>query len=433
MRRKGAIELAFAVAIILFFSNVLTYTVKTDRVAESYPAVVCPPSDSGLNTQISFTSPKVEIRKTGTSSMAVSQVGARRITSPAQAVIADTGSNTPIAWQARTGVWAGAVACIAPITQQWFIGASADVTSKGSLTIVNSGLGKALVQISLFTENGSQANRSISIRANSFTTLPLTTLVPGAKSIAIGVLPLTGRVNAFVIDERGKGLRALGGDLVNSVEAPTRSVVIPAIPQQTGKKSSTPHLLRILVPGQVSAHISATIASTDGIFPPAGIDGKTIPAGKVIEIPLDYQMASGKFALIINSDQPLLASVFSKTLVNGKGDFVWSTSAPQLTPFTLAVTGVSPTLVFTGGSIRVKAQLTRINGSTQTIEIDGEDIATFQVPDRVRSITFSKVSGKTYGAALITSQSGYGYIPLLSGSELTKSSIPRSNIRVLLP
>lgn len=433
MRRRGALELAFAVAIVLFFSNILTYTVKTDRIAESFPAVVCPPSAPGLNTQLSFTSPRVEIRKTGTPSMAVKIAGARRITSPAQAIIADTGANTPLAWQARTGIWAGAVACIAPVTKQWFIGASADVTSKGSLTIVNSGLGKALVQVSLFTESGAQAPRSISVRANSFTTIPLTTLAPGSKALAIGILPLTGRVNAFVIDERGKGLRALGGDLVNSVEAPTRTVVIPAIPQQTGKKSSTPHLLRILVPGQVSAHISATIASTDGTFPPAGIDGKTIPAGKVIELPISYQMASGKFAVIINSDQPLLASVFSKTLVKGKGDFIWSTSAPELKPFTLAVTGVSPTLVFTGAAIKVKAQLTRVNGSTQTIEIVGDDIATFQVPDRVRSITFSKVSGKTYGAALITSKSGYGYAPLISGSELTKSSIPRSNIRVLLP
>lgn len=433
MRKRGALKLAFAIAIALFFSNVLTYTVKTDRIAESYPAVVCPPSSAGLTTQISFSSPKVEIRKTGTSSMAVKIAGARRITSPSQAIIADTGANTPLAWQARTGIWAGAVACIAPVTTQWFIGASADITSKGSLTIVNSGLGKALVQVSLFTENGAQAPRSISIRANSFATIPLTTLAPGSTALAIGILPLTGRVNAFLIDERGKGLRALGGDLVNSVKSPSRTIVIPAIPQQTGKKSSIPHALRILVPGQVSAHISATIASTDGTFPPVGIDGKTIPAGKVIEIPLSYQMASGKFALIINSDQPLLASVFSKTLVNGKGDFVWSTSVPELKPFTLAVTGVSPTLVFAGSSIKVKAQLTSVNGSTQSIEIVGEDIATFQVPDRVRSITFSKVSGKTYGAALITSKSGYGYAPLISGSELTKSSIPRSNIRVLLP
>ena len=431
--KNRLIQLSAAFLAVILFSNVVSFTTKNNRFSESYPAVVCPPNQSGQSSVISLTSPKLLIRKTGVSTMAFKESRTRRLAGGAQATVIDAQSVTPLMWQVRTGVWAGGVTCLAPVTSQWFVGATADVTSKGSLTIVNSGLGKALVQVSLFTESGAQALRSISVRANSFVAIPLTTLAPGSKALAIGILPLTGRVNAFVIDERGKGLRALGGDLVNSVEAPTRTVVIPAIPQQTGKKSSTPHLLRILVPGQVSAHISATIASTDGTFPPAGIDGKTIPAGKVIEIPLSYQMASGKFALIINSDQPLLASVFSKTLVKGKGDFIWSTSAPELKPFTLAVTGVSPTLVFTGSSIKVKAQLTRVDGSTQTIEIVGDDIATFQVPDRVRSITFSKVSGKTYGAALITSQSGYGYAPLISGSELTKSSIPRSNIRVLLP
>ena len=433
MRRNSALNLIFIVALVAFFSNVLTFTIKTDRVTESYPSVVCPPNAPGQSTQISLTSPKVEIRKTGTSSMLTKIAGARRITATNQATIIDAGANTPVVWQTNSGTWAGSVACLAPITSQWFIGATADVTSKGDLTIVNSGLGRALVQISLFTEAGAQEVRSISIKANSFTTLALSTLAPGSKAIAIKVVPLTGRVNAFVVDERGKGLHALGGDLVNSVTSPTRTVVIPAVPQQTGKKSSTPHTLRILVPGQVAAHISATIASTDGTFPPAGIDGKTIPAGKVVELPIDYQMAQGKFALHLTSDQPLIASVFSKTQVKGKGDFVWSTGAPEMKPFTLAATGLSPTLVFTGPKIKINAVLTGVNGKSQSIEIVGEDIATFQVPDRIRSVTFSKVSRQTYGAALMTSKSGYGYIPLLPGSELTKSTIPRSNIRVLLP
>jgi hypothetical protein len=433
MRRNSALNLIFIVAIVAFFSNVLTFTIKTDRVTESYPSVVCPPNAAGQNTQISVTSPKVEIRKTGTSSMLTKIAGARRITASNQATVLDAGSNTPVVWQTNSGTWAGSVPCLAPVTTQWFIGATADVTSKGDLTIVNSGLGRALVQISLFTESGSQEIRSISIKANSFTTLPLASLAPGSKAIALKIAPLTGRVNAFVVDERGKGLHALGGDLVNSVVSPSRTVVIPAIPQQTGKKSSTPHTLRILVPGQVSAHISAAIASTDGTFPPAGIDGKTIPAGKVVELPIDYKMAQGKFALQLTSDQPLIASVFSKTLVQGKGDFVWSTGAPEMKPFTLAATGLSPTLVFTGAKIKISAALTDVNGKSQSVEIVGEDIATFQVPDRIRSVTFMSVSRQTYGAALMTSKSGYGYIPLLPGSELTKSTIPRSNIRVLLP
>lgn len=144
-------------------------------------------------------------------------------------------------------------------------------------------------------------------------------------------------------------------------------------------------------------------------------------------------MAAGKFALHINSDQPILGSVFSPTNAKGKRDFVWSTAAVDLTEYSMATTGLAPTLVFTGREIRVTLELTYTNGKTKKFEVNQEDIATFKVPDAVRSVSFSKISRGTSGAALIASRSGYGYLPLNPGSTLTKSSVPASNIRVLNP
>ena len=425
--------MALATATVLFLSNILNVTVSTSRFNTTYPASVCPPNTTGLTTAISLTSPKTLVRKTGTSSMQTSPVGIRRFAVAAQAAVVEAGSVTPIAWQVRTGVWAGAVPCSAPVASQWFVGATADITSKGSLNVVNSGLGRALVEINIFTENGATTPRTISLKANTFTSLALASLAPGSKQIAIHLVPRSGRVNGFVIDERGKGLKALGGDIVNSTGEPTKKIQIPAIPQQTGKKSSTAHTLRLLVPGDVDARITAVIKSTDGTFAPTGIDGRVIAHKKVIEIPLDVTMASGKFALHISSDQPILGSVFSQTLVQGKRDFVWSTSAQDLTEYTLATTGLAPTLVFTGNGIKVNLGLTYTNGSSKTIKISAEDIATFVVPDSVRAVSFSEISSGTSGAALISSKSGYGYIPLNAGSVLSKSSIPASNIRVLNP
>ncbi|MEN9687119.1 MAG: hypothetical protein RL381_131 [Actinomycetota bacterium] len=433
MKNQRLFILAGATALVILLSNVLNATVSTSRFNESYPATVCPPNTTGLSTAISLTSPKTEVRKTGTSSMKTSPVGFRRYAIAAQSAVIESGPVTPIVWQVRKGVWAGAVPCLAPISSQWFVGATADITTKGSLNIVNSGLGRALVEIAIYTEKGALTPRSISMKPNSYQSIPLASLAPGSKEIAIHLLPRSGRVNGFVVDERGKGLQALGGDLVNSTSAPVKNLVIPAIPQQTGKKSATPHTLRLLVPGDVDARISAEIKSTDGTFSPVSINGRVIPHTKVIEIPLEVTMASGKFALHISSDQPILGSVFSRTLSQGKRDFVWSTAATQLTEFTLATTGLAPTLVFTGGEIKVNLSLTYTNGSTKKQSVEAEDIATFVVPDSVRSVTFTKISSKTTGAALISSKSGYGYIPLNPGSILTKSSVPASNIRVLNP
>ena len=433
MKNQRILILALATAIVLFLSNILNVTVSTSRFNTTYPASVCPPNTTGLTTAISLTSPKTLVRKTGTSSMQTSPVGIRRFAVAAQSAVVEAGSVTPIAWQVSTGVWAGAVPCSAPVASQWFVGATADITSKGSLNVVNSGLGRALVEIDVFTENGSTTPRTISLKANTFTSVSLASLAPGTKQIAIHLVPRSGRVNGFVIDERGKGLKALGGDIVNSTGEPTKKIQIPAIPQQTGKKSSTAHTLRLLVPGDVDARITAVIKSTDGTFAPTGIDGRVIAHKKVIEIPLDVTMASGKFALHISSDQPILGSVFSQTLVQGKRDFVWSTSAQDLTEYTLATTGLAPTLVFTGTGIKVNLELTYTNGGMKTIKISAEDIATFVVPDSVRAVSFTEISSGTSGAALISSKSGYGYFPLNAGSVLSKSSIPASNIRVLNP
>ncbi len=98
-----------------------------------------------------------------------------------------------------------------------------------------------------------------------------------------------------------------------------------------------------------------------------------------------------------------------------------------------AVTGLAPLLVFTGENISVDIDLTSIRGKKQSINVSGDQIATYQVSDRIRTFTITKRSSGVHGAALITSKSGFGYAPLVTGSVLTRTSIPRSNIRVLIP
>lgn len=428
-----ALRLFAAITAVLLLGNLLTFTTKSNRYSESYPAVVCAGNSAGQSSVIALSSPKTQVRKTGTSTMAYKDSRARRLAGTAQATVIDAQAITPISWQVRTGVWGGGLTCLAPVTSQWFVGATADVTSKGTLSIANSGLGKALVGITIYTEAGVQAEQLVSVKANSLMTMQLSSLAPGAKSIAIHIKPQTGRVNAFVIDERGRGLQALGGDTVNSMEAPAKSMVIPAIPQQTGRNTSLPHTLRVLIPGEVGAPINVEIASTDGTFSPTGIDGKMIPAGKVVDIPLNVIMKSGKFALRLKSERPFVASVFTKTTALRKTDFLWSTAVPPLTKSVYSVTGLAPLLVFIGATIEIDLELTSIKGKKQKVSLRGDEIATYQISDRIRSFEVLKTSDATYGAGLITSKSGFGYAPLVPGSTLTRTTIPRSNIRVLIP
>jgi hypothetical protein len=240
-----------------------------------------------------------------------------------------------------------------------------------------------------------------------------------------------------MLDERGKGLRALGGDIINFAPSATKEIFIPAIPhtvKKVGRKSvELPHSLRLLVPGEIDARVSVKVLSDDGTFIPAGLENKLVKAGSVVTLDLNPNLPASKFGIQISSDEPLVASVFSSTLAEGKSDFIWSTAVPALTKFTLATSGIAPQLIFIGSSIRAEAELFFNNGKRKQVIIRGSEIATLKVPDGVRSVTFTKVGKGIYGAGLVATKSGYGYFPLAAGSLLTKSSVPLSNIRVLTP
>jgi hypothetical protein len=343
---------------------------------------------------------------------------------------------TPVIWQSRSGKWAGGTICSGPEASQWFVGGTANVTTRGYLVIANSGLSDALVDIQSYSENGKQPIKSVNIRSKSFTQLPLDSLAPGDKSLSIHVVPRSGRVNSFVIDEQGAGLKALGGDFVNSYPSATTSLVIPAIPNQPpkkGQKSASAHILRILSPGDVDTNFTVEVISTDGRFTPVGLSSRGIKAGVVNEFSLTPNISATAFALRITSSDPIVAAVSSSVTINGHKDFVWSTATPELTPLIIALTGLSPLIIFTGDSIAVRIQANLISGKTVRAVVKGTDIATWRAPANARSLTIVSSSKKVFAGALVASSNGYGFFPIENGSVLTKVEVPNSNIRVLNP
>jgi hypothetical protein len=81
----------------------------------------------------------------------------------------------------------------------------------------------------------------------------------------------------------------------------------------------------------------------------------------------------------------------------------------------------------------VEIELSVAGGKKVSKIIRGSDIAFWRVPANARNLSFVRVSKSTYGAALQASVNGFGSIPLVAGSVLTKSAIPTANIRVLNP
>ena len=433
--KKPLLYLAALVASFLL-ASALTTVSKPNNYSESYPAVVCPPTLNGLTSQISISSRKVQYQRLENRSSKTLPFNALRVPVSKDSLVITAQGTTPLIWQSRAGSWAGGTLCSGPSSVAWFVGGTANVTTRGRLILVNSGLSDAIVDIQSYTENAKQPIKSVNLKSKSFMQLSIDTLAPGDKALAVQVVPRSGRVNAFMIDEQGAGLKALGGDFVNSYPSAAKEVVIPAIPNplpKKGEKASSSHTLRILTPGDVKTTFTLEVLSADGSFVPVGLNSQSIDAGVVSEFSFEPKISASAFAVRITSAEPIVASISSSVTISGHKDFVWSTATPPLTPMSIAVTGLSPLIAFAGDSIAVKVQTKLINGKTISAVVKGSDFAIWRVPENVRSITIISSSKGVFAGALIASSNGYGFIPIQNGSALTRVEVPNSNIRVLNP
>jgi hypothetical protein len=423
-----------ALLAVVGISSILSVAVTTKNFSESYPAVVCPPTLDGLGSQISLSSKKTPFQRLQNRTTKTTPVKVLRLPVNKDSLVISSEGATPVVWQSRTGSWAGGALCTGPASSQWFVGGAADVTTRGRLIIVNSGLSDAVVDVESFTENGKQPLRTVNVVSKNYIVIPLDSLAPGDRTLTVHVAPRSGRINAFMIDEQGKGLKTLGGDLVNPATTASKSVVIPAIPNQNGKNSpALPHTLRVLSPGDVDANVTVEVMSADGVFVPVGLTSRSISAGIVTEFLLDPNINSNVLAVRITASEPVVASVKSTVVVTGRKDFVWSSAAPELAPLTIAVTGLTPFISFAGEQINVSLDVTLVNGKVIRQNVKGTDIANWRVPANARSFSVIKVGKATFAGALVSSANGYGYFPIAAGSVLTKIEVPDSNIRVLNP
>ena len=433
MKFKNGAILGVVIAMVLLATNLFDANTNARQYSKSYPSVVCPPNPAGVTTTTSVSSKKTPYYRIGNKSTKLVNIKTLRYSSVSDPILLQTEGVTPVSFQSRTGVWAGSVLCTAPATSQWFVGGTSDVSSKGVIYLVNSGLSVSIADIFTWSENGEQAVKTISLKANSTVAVKLDSLAPGDSNIVVKVFPRSGRVNSFLVDERVKGLQKLGGDSVNAISAPARKLVISGIPQQIVKKKVPTHYLRLFVPGVADANFTLELLSSNGRFIPIGYNERKLISGSVVELKLTPEVAKGAFAIQLTSDQPLVAAIRSRATSNGNSDFLWSTPSPALAPMQIAIGGILPKIIFAGDAIAIDLKVEFSNGKVKEQSITGSDLVSWQVPNNATAITVLRAGVDNYAGALIAAKSGYAFFPIASGAELTKVAIPSSNIRVLNP
>ena len=430
MKFRRLIIVIITFTTVALIGNFMEFGGRKNRISQNYPAVACPDVGAGTTMQISLTDKKKLIRKISGKQVKLYSAKTKRVISNSGSILVEGEGINSLAWISKSGIWAGGVICLAPQERQYFVGASADIASKSQLVLVNSGLSNSTVEVRVFSENSS-FKKSITVSKNKTFKQSLVSLAPGSKVVALSITPKTGRISSFLLDERTKGLQTLGGDLVNSQSELARTIYIPAIPHTYESQKS--HTLRVLNPNNISTNITVELISSDGRYVPIGLDNRKVNADRAVDFSFDFESKKKIFALKVTSDQPIAASVYSQVKVKGKTDFLWSTPVVPETTGTWAITGLEPLFVISGKDIRVSIILILSNGKKISKIINGTDIATYKLPTDAVGLRIESIAKGSAAALIVNSQSGTGYLPLIRGSLLTRSTVPTANIGVLNP
>lgn len=406
------------------------------KLTSSYPATVCPAIGNKVSSIAALTSSKINRRSIDGSSKRLNPGKSSVIPMKNDAILVEGNPGTSLTF-ANNG-WKAVVPCSVSNGEQWFIGGSGALTSKSFLYISNSGFSQSVVDIEIFTPNGLLEPREVSIPQNSTRKIAIDSLVPGEEAIAIAVKTKSGRVSSYLFDERKKGLKSLGADFVAPSATARKVVTIPAITGLLDKlvtnTNSVTHTLRLLVPASIDANIDVTVNSNDGNFIPIGLSQLEVKSQRLISIPLTFAPTGQPFSVIVESDQPIFASVFSNFTYGKSSEIAWATGADELSKWSVNLTGSRPILNFVGDRIDVQISATGTNGKKITKKVTGTNFQTWRAPTGLNRLEVTANRGGISGGVIFlpeVGKIGTSYLPMNNGANLETASEPISDARVI--
>jgi hypothetical protein len=438
-KRKFRLQIVLFPTVLILLASLSYYApTKSEqvKVISTYPATVCPAVGNKVPSVASLTNSKIQRRLINGISKTLNSGKNSLIALNNDALLVEGNPGTALTF-VNSG-WKSVVPCSVSNGEQWFAGGSGALTSKSFLYIINSGFSDSSVELQIYTPNGLIEPKSVVIPQNSTKKISIDTLVPGEDSIVIGVKTLSGRVSSYLLDERKKGLKSLGADFVSPVATANKKVTIAGISGLTGKQisnvNSVAHTLRLLIPGTIDANIDVTINSNDGNFIPEGLAQFNIKNQRVLDIPLTFAPVNQPFSLIIDSDQPILASVLSEFTFGKSKEIAWATGADELSRWSINLSGSKPVLSFSGNKINVQISATDINGKKIDKKITGTDFLVWNAPSGLNRLQITANSDGISGGVIFfpeVGSIGSSYIPMNNGANLETASEPISDASVI--
>lgn len=179
---------------------------RVERTA-SIPATVCPSLGGDARTVALLPSAATKIKdaKSRKINFAKAKSNPHLLSSGSIVVAGSEVSSTVI--RSRAGKYTSATTCLIGSGDQWFVGGSGGLGSTARILVINSGLSTSTIEIRSFGESGKTGEKVIALPAVSQREVRVDSLAPGEGVVALEVITRSGRVSAFLFDQRGRGLK----------------------------------------------------------------------------------------------------------------------------------------------------------------------------------------------------------------------------------
>lgn len=240
-----------------------------------------------------------------------------------------------------------ASSCVEATPESWLVGGSTDVGQTTVVLLTNPSTVEANVTIEVFGETGpieAPGASGIVVAPQSQRIVPLAGIAPNVQTPALRVTSAGAPIAASLQQSAVRAITPEGLDVVGATTAPGVEHIVPgftvpaAQPAQgaTGYDYRVPGV-RVLAPGSFDSEVTITATPVGGT--PSEPRIATVPAGSVIEVPLN-DLAPGGYSLTITSDVPVVAAAHAASTADGATDFAWFAAAQPLDDgATVAVAG----------------------------------------------------------------------------------------------
>lgn len=425
---------SFALLIFMIMAHIAFFLPDSSdslEISKSYSVTTCPGPINDAKLTALIPSKSIGVRGLAKKTSGFTELSVGNPNNLKSAIVIAGNPDDAIAIQSKPSRWTSAAICGSGSANSWFVGGTADVTSRGKLVLVNSGLSDAIVEVSVFNESGGRNPESITVKALSEKIIRVDSLDPGSASLVINVKTIGGRVTSYLLDERVKGLNNIGGDFVAPISEPNNVQIIPGLFAKYGESGKLKHTLRIMSIEESESTAAAEIISSDGVFIPVALSDIRLKPKQVIDIPLEgFDLGRANFGLKVQSEGKIVASVFTELSSGNISDFSWSSSAAELEEIGFNLYGLEPFLTIVGDEIDATVEIKTREGKEIIKNLSGQEIVNWKIPSNSRLV---KILNRTASSAALSWVSGDGItsLPLNRAAALESAARPIADIAVI--